>query len=153
MIYKFWVKYYMDKSHKLKIKIYLKKSVLDILTEDTIDDDDNYFFGFVTRKLLQKKFIEGEITLDQRDFFINAIIAFYKKRLRYLLTKMNVENNTKPTKGSNIEYFVSWYSGILQFDDYEIEKVYEGRIWAIWIVYNWFTKWYSNGIWRRLQGV
>lgn len=97
----------MDKSHKLKIKIYLKKSVLDILTEDTIDDDDNYFFGFVTRKLLEKKFIEGEITLDQRDFFINAIIAFYKKRLRYLLTKMNVENNTKPTKGSNIEYFVS----------------------------------------------
>ena len=101
----------------------------------------------------KKKFIEGEITLDQRDFFINAIIAFYKKRLRYLLTKMNVENNTKPTKGSNIEYFVSWYSGILQFDDYEIEKVYEGRIWTIWIVYNWFTRWYSNGIWRRLQGV
>lgn len=71
---------------------------MDKLREDTIDDNNNYlryeriFLGFMAKRLLQQKFNEGDITLTQRDKFITAAIAFYKESLRYVLTKMNVEN-------------------------------------------------------------
>lgn len=71
---------------------------MDKLREDTTDDNNNclryerIFLGFMAKKLLQQKFNEGDITLTQRDKFITAAIAFYKESLRYVLTKMNVEN-------------------------------------------------------------
>ena len=46
----------------------------------------------MTKKLLQKRFYEGNITLTQGDKFINTAIAFYKESLRYELPKTNVEN-------------------------------------------------------------
>ena len=61
---------------------FLKHSVLNDLTEDTIDDGDSYlpyeeiFLGFLTKKLLQKNFNESVMTLTQQDKFINAVIPF-----------------------------------------------------------------------------
>ena len=71
------------------------------------------------------------------DKFINGGITFYQNDLRYLLTKVNVEktfwnmtewldcSKTENARWSNIEYFMSQYSGILRFDDYEIKNVYQ----------------------------
>lgn len=77
------------------------------------------------------------MTLTQQDKFINAVIPFQKESLRYALTKMNVQNtfqgmtkwivfsNRGNAKWRDIKYSMCPYSGILQFDDYGIEKVNE----------------------------
>ena len=71
------------------------------------------------------------------DRFINGGITFYQNDLGYLWTKVNVEktfwnmaewldfSKTENARWSYIEYFISKYSGILRFDDYEIKNVYQ----------------------------
>ena len=110
--------------------------MLDNLTEDVIDDENNYlpsediFLGLVTHKLLRKK-------VEQHDKFIKAVIVFYRESLRYTLLKMNVDSSfwemaqwidfdsRQNAKWPHAEYFVEKYKGILQYDDYEIDKLFE----------------------------
>ena len=71
---------------------FLQTRLLDNLTEDVIDDENNYlppediFLCLVTRKLLRKK-------VEQHDKFIKAAIVFYRENLRYTLLKMNVDSS------------------------------------------------------------
>ena len=70
---------------------FLQTRLLDNLTEDVIDDENNYlpsediFLGLVARNLLQKKVEDGDLSVGQHDKFIKATIAFYRESLWYTL--------------------------------------------------------------------
>ena len=70
---------------------FLQTHLLDNLTEDVIDDENNYllsediFLGLVTRNLLRKKVEDGDLSVGQHDKFIKATIAFYRESLWYTL--------------------------------------------------------------------
>ena len=117
---------------------FLQTRLLDDLTEDVIDHENNYlpsediFLGLVTRNLLRKKVEDGDLSVGQHDKFNKATITFYRERLRHTLLKMNVDSSFwesaqwidfesgQNVKWSHVEYFVEKYKGILQYDDYEI---------------------------------
>ena len=122
---------------------FLQTRLLDNLTEDVIDDENNYFpsediiLGLVIRNLLRKKVEDGDLSVGHHDKFIKATIAFYIESLRYTLLKMNVGSSfwesaqwtdfdsRQNAKWSHVEYFVEKYKGILQYDDYEMDKFFE----------------------------
>ena len=122
---------------------FLQTRLLDNLTEDVIDDENNYlpsediFLGLVTRNLWRKKVEDGDLALGQHDKFIKAAIAFYRESLRYTLLKMNVDSSFwemaqwidfdshQNAKWYHVEYFVEKYKVILQYDDYEMDKLFE----------------------------
>ena len=118
--------------------------LFDNFTEDdVIDDESNYltsediFLGLVRRNLLRKKVEDGDLSVGQHDKFIKAAIAFYRESLRYALLKMNVDssfweiaqwtdfNSHQNAKWTHVEYFAEKYKGILQYDDYEMHKLFE----------------------------
>ena len=78
---------------KLGIR-FVQIRLLDNLTEDVIDDENNYlpsediFLGLVTRNLLRKKVEDGDLSVGQHDKFIKATIAFYRESLWYTLLKI-----------------------------------------------------------------
>ena len=69
---------------KLGIR-FVQIHLLDNLTEDVIDDENNYlpsediFLGLVTRNLLRKKVEDGDLSVRQHDKFIKATIALYRE--------------------------------------------------------------------------
>ena len=75
---------------------FLQTRLLDNLTENVMDDENNYllsediFLGLVTRNFLRKKVEDGDLSVGQHDKFIKATIAFYSESLRYTLLKLNV---------------------------------------------------------------
>ena len=77
---------------------FLQTRLLDNLTEDVIDDENNcfpsedIFLGLVTRNLLRKKVEDGDLSVGQHDKFVKATIAFYRESLWYTLLKMNVDS-------------------------------------------------------------
>ena len=83
---------------KLGIR-FVQIRLLDNLTEDIIDDENNYlplediFLSLVTRNLLRKKVEDGDLSVGQHDKFIKATVAFYRGSLRYTLLKMNVDSS------------------------------------------------------------
>ena len=132
---------------------FLQTRLFDNFTEDgVIDDESNYltsegiFLGLVRRNLLRKKVEDGDLrkkvedgdlSVGQHDKFIKAAIAFYRESSRYVLLKMNVDssfweiaqwidfNSHQNAKWTHVEYFVEKYKGILQYDDYEMHKLFE----------------------------
>ena len=122
---------------------FLQSHLLDNITEEVIDDEINYlspediYMGLITRNLLKKKVSDGYLSLAQKDKFIKATLAFYRESLRYVLRKMDVDSsfwemaqwidfqNRKQAKWSHVMYFVEKYKGILQFDDYEVDRLFE----------------------------
>ena len=122
---------------------FLQTNLLDNLTEDADDDENNYlpsediFLGLVTCNLLRKKAEDGDLSVGQHDKFIKATIAFYREILQYTLLKMNVGSSfckstqwidfdsRQNAKWSRVEYIVEKYKGILQHDDYEMDKLFE----------------------------
>ena len=113
------------------------------ITVEIIDDSDNYlpldevFIGFTTKQMLKKLFNDGDIDKLQHDNVLRASVAFYRESLRYVLTKMDMNNTfwlhavwvdffrRDQAKWSDIEYFIERFGGILQYDEYEIERMYE----------------------------
>ena len=79
---------------------FLQTHLLDNLTEDVIDDENNYlpsediFLSLVARNLLGKKVEDGDMWVGQHDRFINPTIAFYRESLRYTLLKINVGSSS-----------------------------------------------------------
>ena len=114
---------------------FLQTRLLHNVTEDVIDDENNYllsediFFGLVTHNLLRKKVEDGDLSVGQHDKFIKATIAFLRESLWYTLLKMNVDSSfwesaqwidfdsCQNAKWSHIEYFLEKYKVILQYDD------------------------------------
>ena len=127
---------------KLGIR-FVQIRLLDNLTEDIIDDENNYlplediFLSLVTHNLLRKKVEDGDLSVGQHDKFIKATVAFYRGSLRYTLLKMNVDSSfwesiqwidfdsRQNAKWSHVEYFLEKCKGILQYDDYEMDKLFE----------------------------
>ena len=91
----------------------------------------------MTRNLLRKKVEDGDLVVGQHDKFIKVAKAFYRESLHYTLLKMNVDssfsemaqwidfNSRQNAKWSQVEYFVEKYKGILQYDDHEMDKLFE----------------------------
>ena len=67
---------------------FLKTHLLDNLTENVINDENNYlpsedvFLGLVTRNLLRKKVEDGDLSVVQWDKFFEAVIAIYRESTR-----------------------------------------------------------------------
>ena len=86
---------------------FLQINLLDNLTEDVDDDENNYlpsediFLGLVTCNLLRKKAEDGDLSVGQHDKFIKATIAFYRESLWYTLLKIMLT----PVSGTAMDWF------------------------------------------------
>lgn len=115
----------------------------NIVSEETIDDANNYlpldevFIGFSTRQKIRKLFNEGDIDKNEYNVIPKAAIAFYRESLRYVITKMDMSHsfwqravwvdffNRKNALWSDVEYFIDQYSDILNFDDQQVDLLFE----------------------------
>ena len=113
------------------------------ITVDLIDDPENYltleevFIGFTTQNLLKKLFNGGEIDKLQYNNVLEAGRALYKESLRYVVKKIDMIDtlwkhavwvdffSRETAKWTDIEYFISRFEGIIQFDNQEIDMLYE----------------------------
>ena len=81
--------------------------------------------------MLQKKVEDGDLSEGQRDKFSETAVVFYTENLQYTLLKMGVDSSfweiaqwidfqsRQDAKWSQVE------KGFLQYDDYEMEKLFE----------------------------
>ena len=92
-----------------------------------------FLFGFSTRYLLTKYFNDGTISESYHKKFITAVFAFYRQSSRYIFKKCivtmihfgNMHNGLIILKYSDVECFIKWCANSWQFDNYEIEHLYE----------------------------
>ena len=87
--------------------------------------------------MLRKKVEDGDLSEGQRDKFSETAVVFYTENLQYTLLKMGVDSSfweiaqwidfqsRQDAKWSQVEYFVEKYKGFLQYNDYEMEKLFE----------------------------
>ena len=122
---------------------FLKPELVDDITDEALDDETKYvhqadiFLGFSTKNLLKKKFNDGDIPQMQYDKFMNAVVAFFRESLRYILLKMDMTEtfwqhakwidffDRQNARWSDVEYFTNRFTAVLQFDDQEIERLFE----------------------------
>ena len=75
---------------------FLKPQLVDNITDKAPDDEKNYvrqanvFIGFLTKNLLNKKFNDGDISQMHYEKFMNALVAFFRESLRYILLKIDM---------------------------------------------------------------
>ena len=112
------------------------------VTLETLQDSTCYltlekvFCGFSIKMFMDKTLREVDITQVQYDTCLRGAQAFYKGSLEYVL-KMDVSDslwahacwidifNRENASWSDVEYFVNNFSSILQFDDHDINLLYE----------------------------
>ena len=140
MVYKAFA---MGKNIRKKLgNRFFETHLLDNLTDDVVNSEKNYlswkdiFLALVTRNLLWKKVEDDDLSEGQRDKFIEDV-AFCRQRLRYTLFKTDVDSSFwemkqwidfqfhQDGKWSHVEYFVEKYDGIPQYDDNEMENLFE----------------------------
>ena len=93
--------------------------------------------AFQQRTYSKKLFNDGEIVKLQYNNVLEAAREFYKECLRSVIQKMDMTDtfwshaflldffSRETAKWTDIEYFISRSEGILQFDNQEIDKLYE----------------------------
>ena len=139
--------YPMTKSLIEKIgKGFLKLDVVQNITIETLEDEENYLplsevhIGLKPITILADLLegIDGEpISKTQHEKFLKACQGFYKSSLGYAMKKMDVNNefwehamwinffDRKEAKWSDVTYFVTKYKQLLNFTESEFMLLYE----------------------------
>ena len=98
---------------------------------------EEIFVSFTTKNLFKKLFNDSKIDKLQYNNTLEAAYAFYKESLRYVIKKMDITDTfwkhavwmdffgSETAKWTDIKYFISRFEGILQFDNQEIDILYE----------------------------
>ena len=128
---------------KIAMRIMKHEVIRQGITLESLADEENYlpikdvYVGLTTKKLLQRKFENGEITQKQHDTCLLGAQSFYRTSLEYVLTKMDMRETLwshavwinffrrEESSWSNVEYFVHNFKSLLQFDDHETDMLYE----------------------------
>lgn len=98
---------------------------------------ENVFLGITTKAILNRKLNEGDITQKQFKTCLHSNLAFYRMSLEYLLQKMDTSKTLwvhamviiffkrKDAVLEDIEYFATQFKSLLQFDNHEVNILYE----------------------------